>query len=126
VAARKRRLVGCLHKVTNLLGGTPKIPHGLLEGGKHLHDIYIAILKGVRSTLYLSPDDLEEFPSPQAMTGERWNYYYGPRDTSVLLIGYAGNDLVVKNLGASHLCRDYHRRVVIQLPWAFRRCQAPK
>ena len=32
------------------------------------------------------------------MKGERWNYYAGPRETSVLLIGYSVNDLVVKNL----------------------------
>ena len=32
------------------------------------------------------------------MKGSRWDYYYGPRETSVLVLGYAGNDLVVKNL----------------------------
>jgi hypothetical protein len=101
-AARKKRLVGCLHKVVNLLGGDPKIPYGLLEGGASLHDIYIASLKGVRSTLKLSPDDLEEFPAPDDMKGERWDWYYGQRETSVLLLGYSGNDLVVKNLERPH------------------------
>jgi hypothetical protein len=88
--SRKTRIVACLHRVCQQLGAKPKIPLRCIQGGASLQNIYEALLEDVRRFAGLSKDGTE-FPSPQSMTGKSWDWYAGPKDKSVLLIGYAGN-----------------------------------
>ena len=103
--AHNTRIVACLHRVCLQLGAKPKIPYRCIQGGAMLQNIYDGLLEDVRHFAGL-PEGGTDIPSPQAMSGKNWDWYAGPWDKSVLLIGYTGSDLVQRKCEGSTNTKD--------------------